>query len=59
MTDALPPEAPEADVAEQRLATDPYDDEPVIPAFEPEAPEADALEQALTLPPDDRDAELS
>ena len=59
MTDALPPEAPEADVVEQRLATDPFDDDPVIPAFEPEAPEADALEQALTLPPDDRDAELS
>ena len=59
MTDALPPEAPDADVAEQRLATDPYDDEPVIPAFEPEAPEADAFEQALTLPPDDRDTEPS
>ena len=59
MTDALPPEAPDADVAEQRLATDPDDDEPVIPHFEPEAPEADAFEQALTLPPDDRDAELS
>ena len=59
MTDALPPEAPDADVAEQRLATDPYDDDPVIPPFEPEAPEADALEQALTVPPDDRDVDLS
>ena len=59
MSDALPPEAPDADVAEQRLATDPDDDVPDIPPFEPEAPEADALEQALTLPPDERDAEPS
>ena len=59
MTDALPPEAPDADVAEQRLATDPDDEVPVIPPLEPEVPEADALEQALTLPPDERDAELS
>ena len=57
MTDALPPEAPDADVVEQRLATNPDDDEPVIPAFDVEAPEADAFEQALTVPPDDRDAE--
>jgi hypothetical protein len=59
MTDALPPEAPDADVAEQRLGADREDDEPVIPPFEPEAPEADAFEQALTLPPDDRDVEPS
>ena len=59
MTDALPPEAPAADVAEQRLATDPDDDEPVIPPFEPEAPEADALEQALTVPLDEREGEIS
>ncbi len=59
MTDALPPEAPDADVAEQRLGTDPDDDEPVIPPFEAEAPEADAYEQALTVPFDEREGDLS
>ena len=52
--ETLPPDAPVADVVEQRLPAV-ADDEEVeeVPVVGPEVPEADALEQAQTVPADD------
>lgn len=48
----LPPDAPEADVVEQRLAAASEDEVPERPHLGAEVPEADALEQARPAPPD-------
>lgn len=53
--EALPePEAPEADVAEQRRPAVP-EEEPEPPAEEPEAAEADVAEQRRAVPYDEEE----
>jgi hypothetical protein len=57
-SDAIPADAPEADVEEQREPVTRSTPDPVVAlrVEDPEVPEADALEQAMEVPVDD-DAE--
>ena len=48
--ESLPPDAPEADVVEQRLPATTEEETPESPHLGAEVPEADALEQALPAP---------
>ena len=53
--EALDPEAPEADVAEQLAELRPDEDEPVTGASTGEAADGDAAEQARVVPLDEDD----
>jgi hypothetical protein len=53
--DALDPEAPEADVAEQLTDLRPDEDDPVTGAEEGQAADGDAAEQARVVPLDEED----
>jgi hypothetical protein len=58
-SEPLPPDAPEADVVEQRLPVTSEDQSPEPPHLGAEVPEADAIEQTLPAPPEEEGYETA